>query len=500
MNLTGKTLMKKVLMFTALSIMLVSLAVPAQAVIPALIGPLAALISVLPQILAFVGIGMLAILKPGTYRALLTIAWQHKIITTIILLSVTISSGFFIYQAVSPNVNIIATTSKDLQLSSISQSWATFRGGIHRTGHQANHLGPTDANLLWAFIDREAAVMDFSSSPAVVGNRLYIGAGRGSLFGTDGLVYCLDVKTGNVIWKSKSPQQIFSSPAIVGGRVYIGEGLHYDVDSCLRCLDANTGQEIWNFQTASHVESSPCIDRGRVYFGAGDDGVYCLDALEGKEIWHYTNLHVDISPIVVDGKLYFGTGYGQPKIYAVSAENGSDIWVKSVDLPVWGSPTISGELIYFGLGNGNFVDSHQVPTGGVVALNLKTGEEVWSFQTEDAVLTAISFLKDYVYFGCRDGYVYALDAKTGDIFWKSSIDTPIVSSPAVTKDSIYFGGTNGVIYCLEAETGDMNWWYNTDDISSEIKIYSSPAVANGKLYIGSSNRYLFCLGDTTPTN
>ena len=487
-------------MFLVLSVILVSVTVPARAVIPALVGPLAALISILPQILAFVGIGLLAMFKTGTYRTLITIAWRHKIVTTIILLSVTISGGFFVYQTVSPNVHIKAITSKELSLVSTNKPWATFRGGIHRTGHQNNHLGPTDANLLWAFKDQEAAVMDFSSSPAVVGNRLYIGAGRGSLFHTDGLVYCLDVRTGNVIWRSQSPQQIFSSPAVVGGRVYIGEGLHYDVDSSLRCLDADTGQEIWNFQTSSHVESSPCINRGRVYFGAGDDGVYCLDALEGKEIWHYTDLHVDISPIVVDGNLYFGTGYGQPKIHAVSAENGSDIWVKSVDLPVWGSPTISEKLIYFGLGKGNFVESHQVPAGGVVALNLKTGEEVWSFQTEDAVLTAISFMEGYVYFGCRDGYVYALDAMTGDIFWKSSVDTPIVSSPAVTKDSIYFGGTNGVIYCLEAETGDINWWYNTDDVSREIKIYSSPAVANGKLYIGSSNRYLLCLGDTAPTN
>ena len=492
--------MKKVLIFLALSVILASVTIPAQAVIPALVGPLAALISVLPQILAVVGIGLLAIFKTGTYRTLLTIAWQHKIITAIILLSATISSGFFIYQAVSPRPNITTITSKNLPSSSTNQSWATFRGGTHRTGHQDNHLGPADANLLWTFKDQEAVAMDFSSSPAVVGDRLYIGAGRGSLFRTDGLVYCLDVRTGDVIWKSQSHQQIFSSPAIVGGRVYIGEGLHYDVDSCLRCLDADTGQEIWNFQTASHVESSPCINQGRVYFGAGDDGVYCLDALEGKEIWHYTNLHVDISPIAVDGNLYFGTGYGQPRIYAVSAENGSDIWVKSVDLPVWGSPTISEELIYFGLGKGNFVESHQVPAGGVIALNLKTREEVWSFKTADAVLTAISFMKNYVYFGCRDGYVYALEAKTGDVVWKTPIDTPIVSSPAVTKDSIYFGGTNGVIYCLETKTGDMNWWYNTDDVSSEIKIYSSPAVANGKLYIGSSDRYLFCLGDAVPTN
>ena len=75
--------MKKIFIFLALSMILASVTVPAQAVIPALVGPLAALISVLPQILAVVGIGLLAIFKTGTYRTLLTIAWQHKNITTI---------------------------------------------------------------------------------------------------------------------------------------------------------------------------------------------------------------------------------------------------------------------------------------------------------------------------------------------------------------------------------------------------------------------------------
>ena len=79
--------MRKVLIFLVLTMILVSVTVPAQAVIPALVGPLAALVSVLPQILAVVGIGLLAIFKTGTYRTLFAIAWHHKIITAIILLS-----------------------------------------------------------------------------------------------------------------------------------------------------------------------------------------------------------------------------------------------------------------------------------------------------------------------------------------------------------------------------------------------------------------------------
>src|SRR5262249_49293247 len=156
---------------------------------------------------------------------------------------------------------------------------------------------------------------------------------------------------------------VFSTPYVAEGRLYIGEGFHQDKFCRLFCLDAATGKKQWEFQTTSHTESSPCVVQGKVYFGAGDDGVYCLSAVGGQEIWHYTGLHVDCNPLVVGNRLFAGSGVGdvyrETCTICLDASTGDEVWRQPADLPVWGSPNVVGSLVYYGIGNGNYLMDDQ---------------------------------------------------------------------------------------------------------------------------------------------
>ena len=471
----------------------------AHAVIPQLLGPLSALLSIVPQLLAVVGIAFLTAfvfardwLKGIFYRicesALL------KTITLILLLTIVGAGVWVIYSGLQSS-QPYATTTGDVRHEKpfVTQSWSAFRGGIHRTGQLDNLPGPTRPATSWLFKGEGGVVIDFSSSPAVVGSQVYISAAQGSFFSSGGTVYCVDADSGVALWRYDTPVQIFSSPTVAGGRVYVGEGFHQDADCHLHCLDANNGRSIWRFKTTSHVESTPFVSQGKVYFGAGNDGVYCLDALEGQVIWHYPSIHVDVSPAVWQGKVYFGTGYGEYRIYAVDANSGAEVWSKRVDYPAWGSPSADGDTVFFGLGNGNFIESAEVPQGRVTAHNAETGEQIWEYEAEDSVLTAVAYWDGVVYFGSRDGGVYALNAADGTLGWKASIGHPVVSSPAVTESAAYVGADNGVIYRIDIDNGRIVWQFDTDRITGGAPIYSSPAIANGKLYIGLKH-YLLCLG------
>lgn len=484
---------------------------PAYAVIPQLLGPLTALLSIIPQILAFVGVALLTALvfardtvKMLFYKLRDFVA-AHKITASILSIIILVGFGWTTYQLIemtrnwttlTPEANIQNTSVKN---TSVSTAWSTFRGRKNRTGHVDNLPGPTHGTLAWVFRDEEAMAVDFSSSPAIVGNRLYIGSTHGSIFSLGGATYCIDTISKQVIWRHTSSIPIFSPPAVAGGRVYIGEGYHQDSNCRLRCLDAKTGELIWSFQTASHVESTPFISQGKLYFTAGADGVYCIDALEGQEIWHYKGVHADMSPVLHKGKVYFGTGYGDYKILAVDAETGVEIWSRQMPYPVWGSPSANEDLVFFGLGRGNFSDSALIPAGKVVALNVETGDTVWEYEAEDAVLTAITIQDGYVIFGSRDGYVYCLQETDGKLAWHTDLGGPVVSSPAVTPKVVYAATKNGFLYALSAENGEMQWEFNTRTVARNIEFYSSPAVANGMLYIGSSDRYIFCLGGDDPS-
>ena len=479
---------------------------PAHAVIPQLLGPLTALLSIVPQILAFVGVALITALvfardttKMFFYKFRDFVS-AHKVTASVLSVIFLVGFGWGSYQLILTAINPMATSPEakvhrsEIRGRHANRSWSTFRGGKSRTGHVDTLSGPTSNTPAWIFKDEEPMAVDFSSSPAIVGNRLYIGSTHGSVFSLGGATYCIDTESQKILWRHTSPTPIFSSPAVAGGRVYIGEGYHHDSDCHLRCLDARTGDLIWSFQTTSHVESTPFISQGKLYFTAGADGVYCIDALEGEQIWHYPAVHADMSPVVHKDKVYFGTGYGDHRLYAVDAQTGAEAWSKQMPYPVWGSPSAEENIVFFGLGRGNFSDSAPMPAGKVVALDAETGDIVWEYEAEDAVLTAIALQNGYVTFGSRDGYVYSLQSTDGKINWKTDLGGPVVSSPAVTMDTVYAATKNGNVYSLSADNGKVQWEFNTRIINRNIELYSSPAVANGLLYIGSSDRYIFCLG------
>ena len=53
------------------------------------------------------------------------------------------------------------------------------------------------------------------SSPAVAGNRVFVGS-------NDGRLYVLDITSGKVVWEYEDGGAIMSSPAIASGRVVFG--------------------------------------------------------------------------------------------------------------------------------------------------------------------------------------------------------------------------------------------------------------------------------------
>src|SRR5262249_21731265 len=184
---------------------------------------------------------------------------------------------------------------------------------------------------VWTFEAKEPGV--FYSSPAVVGDRVYVAAAHQKGFLVYGKLYCLDRATGRQLWEfdnDEDMKQVFSTPCVADDRVYVGEGFHQDRECRLYCLDAASGKKLWEFPTGSHTESSPCAVDGKVYFGAGDDGVFCVDAVTGKEVWHYQGLHVDCNPAVAGGRVYAGSGVGDlyrdTLLFCLDAATGKEEW------------------------------------------------------------------------------------------------------------------------------------------------------------------------------
>jgi len=369
-----------------------------------------------------------------------------------------------------------------------SGPWLTFMGSSCRTGTAPGTGGPGRGEKLWAFRDG-ASRAPFAASPAVVGNRVYVGSDNKTL-------YCFDAFDGSVVWEFKAAHEIFASPVVADGRVFTGEGLHYSQHCKLHCLDAATGKELWAFQTASHIEFAPTLADGRLIFAAGDDGVYCIDAKMGKQIWRYADAQVNMSPAVTESGVFFGNARGEHRFLCLAPADGSVRWSTPAPYGVCGSPATDGSRVYFGLGNGTFGMSHANPKGSVWCLAAAAGSKVWARDVPDAVLTTVALAGQSAFFGSRDGRLYCVDTATGEPRWSFPTEGPVLSSPAVAAGRVYFGSNDGRVYCLDASTGELAWSYDTAQLtfSADSRVVSSPAIAHDRLYVGSMNFFFLCLG------
>jgi outer membrane protein assembly factor BamB len=103
-----------------------------------------------------------------------------------------------------------------------------------------------------------------SSSPALVDNTLYLGAGDSLL--------ALDINTQKPQWTFKAGNTIVSSPAVVGTTIYVG-----GQDGKLYALDRATGEKLWESSTGDEITSSPAVANGMVYVGSHDGKLYAFN-------------------------------------------------------------------------------------------------------------------------------------------------------------------------------------------------------------------------------
>ncbi|MBA7638391.1 Outer membrane protein assembly factor BamB [subsurface metagenome] len=212
--------------------------------------------------------------------------------------------------------------------------------------------------------------------------------------------------------------------------------------------------------------------------------------------------------VVADGILFVGSKEG--KLVAINIATGTDYgrrqWSESLKMPasggglfgcmgpaygggcggapagvaIYGTPTMSGDLVYIGGYNGK-----------MYAFNSSSLVMRWVYPRESYLKPIVSgpvIVSDSVYFSTSDGVVYALDAATGDKQWEFQAGDKIWSTPASDGITVYISSFDNKLYALNAENGAKKW-----EFEAQGSLVSTPLVYNNKVYVGSLNRYLYAV-------
>jgi len=473
---------------------------PTLAVIPVLVGPLQVVLVLLPAIVLAILSTIVSLFRPRVIVGLLRLAWQLKVQ---IVLMAGVAYGLYwlagTYWARAAGATVAKAES--------GADWCRIRGDLARTGRVADSEDPRTGGMRWSFRDGDAA---FFSSPAIVGNRVYVSTATMSVLGDgSGRIVCLDADSGEEIW-SGGPSDYaatFSSPVVAGDYLVCGEGLHKTEDARIVCLSLKQGQQarvLWTHRTTSHVECTPVIWRDRVYVGAGDDGYYCI-ALKpapdgGPDVkWHLAGKDypdAETSLAVHDGKVYAGLGVGGMALCVFDADTGKQLKRIETGMPVFSPPAVANGRLYVGMGTGDYInqaeDLGQQPRGAVWCFDLATMEVLWKSPTGRTVLGAVAVQQGRCYAASRDGVVYQFDAGDGRLLATFNAHAGMIASPALGERTVYVISEAGTLHALSVNRLDPVW---ECQVGLRPLFVSSPAVARGHVYVGTESDGLICAGE-----
>lgn len=249
----------------------------------------------------------------------------------------------------------------------------------------------------------------------------------------------------------------WSGGTVAGGKLYIGSEQG-------RLVDINLADESRQWSDAIQRVSSPGL------FGCSASSFGCGSSSAGVPIYG--------SP-VVSGNLVYVAGYNG-KIYAYNIDNLQPRWVYPREgylQPFVGGLVESAGKLFVGGSD-----------GVVYALDAATGDKLWDFTTGDKVWATGAIDGDTLYIGSFDKNLYALNTADGSEKWSYATGGAIMATPLVENGAVYIGSFDRNFYALNAADGNLKWqspggnWF-----------WARPVIVNGSLYAGCLDGNIYVL-------
>lgn len=237
------------------------------------------------------------------------------------------------------------------------------------------------------------------SSATVAGSRLFL-AGAGAFF-------CLNVETGETIWKTPIPESNTAFAQSVactdGERFYAGCW-----DSAMVALDVETGEVVWRELCQpktfafSPAISSPCLHQDSVFVAANGNGLFRFECSTGRKHWEIESpgeKYGHSSPAVTrEGHIIVGCLGDKGQVRCVDMA-GKELWMVETGATIYdSSPFVDGSHAFIGS-----VD------GTLSMINTASGKLVDQYRVGTGHLLSTPVAKDGVVYACGlDGRMVAL--------------------------------------------------------------------------------------------
>ena len=262
--------------------------------------------------------------------------------------------------------------------------------------------------IAWQFRARGAV----NTQVTLANGRVFFGCNGGS-------VYCLNERTGALLWESPvdpiepRARKHFSTPLVHGDRIYVGAA-----NKRLYELDAESGTVVWERETTDWIRARPVAHLESLFVATIDGKLHCIDTA-GQLVWSNAISTHSIYADIVLAKDLLLISDSNLMLYCLSTD-GQTVWEKST--------------------RDAFVDS--------------TGQRIFTDELSGGTYyqSKPTAYRGKIFFGTPSGFLHAANAENGEEIWKFEMGAAISVGPACADGQVYAGQQGGerFFYCIDS--------------------------------------------------
>jgi outer membrane protein assembly factor BamB len=365
-----------------------------------------------------------------------------------------------------------------------------------------------------------------SSSPIVVGDRVFVTCWSGYGDGSDGSVgdlkrhlVCVDRASGKILWNKtisgSGSEDAFKgyitehgyasqSPASDGQRVYAyfgKSGVHaFDLD----------GKKLWSKDVGSGSNSrrwgsgtSVMVHEDAVIVTAADESrsIYSFDKLTGKMNWKSAADSLDLSfgtpiPVTVNGQTSLVIGVPN-ELWGLNPASGKLRWLAETGIPGNVTPTVvqsdAQMFVFGGYPRRSTVAVKKGGKGDVTDTHVS-----WRITKTTYVPTPVHH-DGHLYFVNDQGFAFCLNSANGEIVYEQRLPNlngrrPVYAATVMTKNHYYAVTRRSGTFVIDLSP-NFKVVATNKIANDDTQFNATPAISGNDLFIR-SDRALYRLTDT----
>ncbi|CAK9819703.1 Beta-alanine-activating enzyme [Anthophora plagiata] len=389
------------------------------------------------------------------------------------------------------NVEKQCCNSTSLTNEILTCQWYKCKGQTHRNASLTNE----ERKLQYDTISRVEILKTYDLKKCVDASPTVFHCSNGKTYATvgshSGLICTFGLsKECTSTFSIKLPDRIEASVLVLDNFI----GIVGCYDGNVYCLQLKTGEIIWKHQTESIVKCSAvlCKEKEMIFVGSYDCHVYCLSVKDGSEIWKFKGSRGSIS---ASGCLHFPTdtvlfGALNGSCFALQQSTGKVFWKHKLSNPIFVAPLLL---------NSGFVLFCSV-TGLLCCFDIEVNVKMWTYKINGNVFSYIARQNDAItkhesiILASQNKNVYCLQSEDTNFRTEPTLKhvlnlhSPILATPWCESNFLFIACTDGTLNIYDYTKNSL---IEIEKLPGDV--FSSPVVDNDVAIIGCRDNNVYVL-------